>query len=521
MTPSPDDRRAHPLTSLRVLLIEDSEDDALLVIRSLSQAGYDLTTRRVDSGRALRHALRVSRWDLAIADYTMPGFSGTRALEIVREHEPDMPFIFVSGTIGEDVAVSAMRTGAQDYIMKGSLARLAPAVARELREAEVRRERTRANERVAYLAYHDQLTGLPNRALLHDRLRQAILTARRNDRPLALLLLDLDGFKEINDALGHHAGDRVLQQLASRLRGTLRESDTVARLGGDEFALLLPDADLAGAEMASRKVLADLEQPLMVDDRPLVVHGSLGIAMFPQHADSGPELLQKADVAMYSAKHDRAGYCVYAVNRDRHTEQRLTLLSSMRDAIDAQHFTLEYQPIVSVSTGLVTGVEALVRWNHPVQGRLQPKDFIHMAEQSGLITPLTTFAITRALAEWPLAPPFSVAVNVSPRTLHDLTFPDRVGSILSRQGAHPSTLALEITENVIMSNPERSTRCLKELHAMGIRLIVDDFGTGYCRSAICGGCRSISSRSTNPSYSVWPAAKTMRWSDRSSTSRTT
>jgi diguanylate cyclase (GGDEF)-like protein len=468
------------LTPLRVLLIEDAEDDAALVIRALTLAGYELTARRVDTARALRQALKSGTWDLAIADYTMPGFTGSRALEIVREHEADMPFIFVSGTIGEDVAVAAMRTGAQDYIMKGSLARLAPAVARELREAEIRRERTRANERVAYLAYHDPLTDLPNRALLTDRLHQAILGARRGDKPLALVLLDLDGFKEINDALGHHAGDRVLQQLAARLRATLRASDTIARLGGDEFAMLLPDTDLAGAEMATRKILLDLEQPLVIDGRPLVVRGSMGIATFPAHARSSQELMQEADAAMYAAKHDRSGYAIYAPDRDRHTEQRLTLLSSMRDAIDAQHFLLEYQPIVDLRSGATLGMEALLRWQHPIQGRLLPKDFISMAEHSGLITPLTTFAIGRALSEWKgLQPPMSIAVNVSPRTLHDLAFPSRVGELIRRHGAKPSTLALEITENVIMSNPERSTRCLAELHAMGIRLIVDDFGTGY------------------------------------------
>ena len=195
--------------------------------------------------------------------------------------------------------------------MKGNLARLAPAVERELREAEVRRERRRANERVAYLAYHDPLTELPNRVLLQDRLHQATLTCRRDGKPLALLTLDLDGFKEVNDVLGHHAGDRVLQQVAARLRLTLRESDTVARFGGDEFAVLLPLADADGAELTARKILAALEEPVVVDGRPLAVHGSIGIACFPVHAASGEELMQKADVAMYSPRaSNRATRCI-------------------------------------------------------------------------------------------------------------------------------------------------------------------------------------------------------------------
>ena len=270
---------------LNLLLIEDSEDDGLLVERALRQAGYDVRMTQVDTAEGLQEVLRTSSFDVAIADYTMPTFSGTRALAMLREQGIDVPFIFVSGTIGEDVAVAAMKTGASDYIVKGNLARLAPAIERELRESTTRREMTRTNERVAYLAYHDPLTDLPNRALLQDRLHQAILAARREHKTLALLALDLDGFKEINDGLGHHAGDRVLQQVASRLSRTLRQSDTIARIGGDEFAVLLPSTDLDGAILAARKILHELELPLVVDDQPLLAPCSIGIATFPAHAD--------------------------------------------------------------------------------------------------------------------------------------------------------------------------------------------------------------------------------------------
>src|SRR5438552_7833102 len=195
----------------------------------------------------------------------MPGFSGTAALQILRERDADLPFIFVSGTIGEDVAVAAMRTGAHDYIMKGSLTRLVPAVERELREANVRRERRRVEQHLAHLAYHDALTDLPNRTLLHDRLDQAARVANREGTTLALLLLDLNGFKEINDTLGHHAGDRVLQCVAARVRSMLRDADTVARLGGDEFAIVLPLADVDGAVLTAQKVLNAIEQPCVID----------------------------------------------------------------------------------------------------------------------------------------------------------------------------------------------------------------------------------------------------------------
>jgi diguanylate cyclase (GGDEF)-like protein len=466
---------------LNLLIIEDSEDDALLVIRALRQAGYDVNPTQVDTADGLRDALRKSSWDVAIADYTMPTFTGTKALAMIREHGLDLPFIFVSGTIGEDVAVAAMKTGAHDYIVKGNLARLAPAVERELQEAAARREQTRTNERVAYLAYHDPLTDLPNRSLLQDRLHQAILTTRRAQKSLALLALDLDDFKEINDGLGHHAGDRVLQQVAARLRGTLRQSDTIARVGGDEFAVLLPNTDLDGAILAARKVLLDLEKPLVIDDRPLVVRCSIGISAFPAHAVSAHELMQKADFAMYLAKSDRSGFAVYTPDRDQHTEQRLALTNALKRGLDHGQFILEYQPIVALRTGVVLGVEALLRWNHPEQGRLPPKEFIRAAEHSGLITPLTTFAIDLALAEWPAGPqrPPTIAVNLSPRSLHDASFPTRIRQMLVSRRVDPTMLALEITENLIMSDPERSTRCLAELHEMGIRLILDDFGTGY------------------------------------------
>ena len=470
------------MTPLRLLQVEDTEDDAALIERALTRAGYDVLARRVDGAEALRRELHESEWDLVIADYTMPGFSGTKALAIVREQHPDLPFIFVSGTIGEDTAVAAMRTGAHDYIMKDNLKRLAPAVERELREASVRRERHLASQRVAYLAYHDSLTDLPNRALFLDRLQQAILRAHREDKGLAVLLIDLDGFKEINDALGHHAGDLVLQEVAARLRNSLRASDTVARLGGDEFAVVLPATDVNRAELAARKVLHDLQPPFVADGRALLVSASIGIAGVPFHAATRDEVLQKADSAMYLAKNDKTGYVVYNPRRDQRTSSRVSLASSMRLAIDARQFVLDYQPIVHMQTRTVQAIEALVRWNHPEFGRLLPDDFIRVAEHTGLVNPLTSFIIDRALTEWPLAarPDLcALAINISPRSLHHCALPGHIREMLDIHGAIASSLTLEITENLVMSDPDAALRCLDELHEMGVRLVIDDFGKGY------------------------------------------
>ncbi len=470
------------MTPLRLLQVEDTEDDAALVAAALTRAGYHVYARRVETAADLRRELNESEWDLVIADYTIPGFSGTRALAMVREQNPDLPFIFVSGTIGEDTAVAAMRIGAHDYIMKSNLARLAPAVERELREASVRRERHLANQRVAYLAYHDSLTELPNRALFQDRLQQAILRSDRDDRGVSVLLIDLDGFKEVNDAFGHHAGDLVLQEVAMRLRGALRTSDTVARLGGDEFAVLLPATDVNRAELAARKVLHDLEHPFVTEDRALAISASIGVAGVPWHAATGEELLQKADSAMYVAKNDKTGYAVYNPQRDQRIYQRLSLASSMRQAIDGKQFSVDYQPIIHLGTGMVLAVESLVRWNHPELGRLLPDDFIRVAEHTGLVNPLTSFVMERALADWPLsARPEScgIAVNVSPRSLRHAAFPGRVREMLDTHGTAAAALTLEITENLVMSDPNGSARCLDELHDMGVRLVIDDFGKGY------------------------------------------
>ena len=470
------------MTPLRVLQVEDTEEDAALVAVALTRAGYHVSARRVDTADDLRRELDEADWDLVIADYTIPGLGGTKALTIVRAQHPDLPFIFVSGAIGEDTAVAAMRTGADDYIMKANLARLAPAVRRELREAAARHERHLANQRVAHLAYHDSLTDLPNRALFLDRLQQAILRSQRDRRGLSVLLIDLDGFKEVNDALGHHAGDLVLQEVAMRLRGALRASDTVARLGGDEFAVLLPGTDVNRAELAARKVLHDLEPPFVADGRPLMVSASIGIAGVPWHAATGEELLQKADSAMYVAKSDRTGSVAYDPKRDHRIYQRLSLASSMRQAIDGRQFGVDYQPIVHLRTGTVLAVESLVRWNHPELGRLLPDDFIRVAEHTGLVNPLTSFVLERALSDWPLSArpdACGIAVNVSPRSLHHAAFPGQIREVLESHAVPPPTLSIEITENLVMSDPDGAARCLDELHEMGVRLVIDDFGKGY------------------------------------------
>ena len=468
---------------LRLLLVEDSEADATLLVEYLRQGGYEPDVTRVDSAKALSRALDSDDWDLVIADYTMPGFSGSAALTIVRDRGLEVPFIFVSGTIGEEIAVEAMKNGADDYIIKNNLNRLIPAINRELRDAEVRRERSKAEERIRHLAYYDSLTDLPNRTLFQNRLEMAVANAVRTRNPLSVLIMDLDGFKEINDTMGHLMGDAVLREIGRRLQTGLRECDTVARLGGDEFAVMLPGVGQPGAELAARKLIAAVQEPLTIEGLNLDVHGSVGIAIAPEHGTEAEVLVQRADVAMYVAKEDRSGCVVYAPELDRHSPERLALMGDFRHAISRDELRVVYQPKLNLKTRQIFGVEALVRWQHPQLGFILPDRFIPMAEQTGAVRPLTLWMLERAVQqclEWgKLGHDLVAAVNLSPRNLHDPELPERVRALLDVLGAPAAMLELEITESVIMSDPLRSLQVLTRLSKMGLRLAVDDFGTGY------------------------------------------
>ncbi len=267
-----------------------------------------------------------------------------------------------------------------------------------------------------------------------------------------------------------------------RLRNALRASDTVARLGGDEFAVLLPATDVNRAELAARKVLHDLQHPFVTEGRPMMVSASIGIAAVPWHASSSDEVLQRADSAMYLAKGDKTGYTIYNPKRDQRVGLHSSLAASMRQAIDSRQFDLEYQPIINLRTNAVAAIESLVRWNHPELGRLPPDEFIRVAEHTGLVNPLTGLILERALTEWtrPRRPDScAIAMNVSPRSLHHPAFPGQIRELMNAHRMPPTSLMLEITENLVMSDPDASIRCLDELHEMGVRLVIDDFGKGY------------------------------------------
>jgi diguanylate cyclase (GGDEF)-like protein/PAS domain S-box-containing protein len=594
---------------LRVLVVEDSEMDALLLLEELRRGGYEVTFERVDTAAAMTAALARAEWDIVIADYNMPNFSAPEALKLLQKSRLDLPFIIVSGSIGEDTAVAAMKAGAHDYMMKGNLKRLIPGIERELREATVRRERKKAEEglqerekrfralienssdvivllnadgiilysspsvqrvmgysgefigrsmlalihpddhpninavfakvlqkpgctikvefrarhkdgswqwiegvannlltepsvqaivvnyrdvtdrrqveeMVQHMAFYDTLTELPNRNMLHDRLLNAIRTDSGEGKPMALLLMDLDHFKEINDTLGHHRGDLLLKELGSRLKSVLFEPDMVARLGGDEFAILVSRlAKVEDVNLVIRKIQGALESPFVIESLPVAVEASIGIALYPEHGENPDSLMQRADVAMYMAKETGSGYVIYDTKLDQHSPRRLALIGELRQAIEKDQLLLHYQPKISLKTHRVVGMEALVRWQHPEYGFVPPDQFILPAEQTGLIHPLTRWVLNAAIRQcqaWRQAGlKIPVSVNLSARNLHDPQLADHLAELLKTHGGMPEQLELEITESAIMADPQRALEAITRLRAMGLRFALDDFGIGY------------------------------------------
>jgi len=467
-----------PRRPLRVLILEDRPEDAELELHELRRAGFEPSWHRVEDEAGFRSKLD-PELDLVLADYHQPQFDAVRGLKLMKEAGLDIPFVIVSGAVGDDLAVAAVRQGATDYVLKDRIGRLGTAVKNAIEQADLRRRQRLAQAALEHQALHDSLTDLPNRLMLRDELDRTI----GRGTTVSLLLLDIDNFKEINDSFGHQVGDILLRQVGPRLREGLESGSMVARLGGDEFAVLLPGADSERASQIARGILQSLEGPFLSEDHALEIAASIGIATYPDHARGAEQLLQRADVAMYIAKRTGGSFAVYRPEDDPYDARRLALRADLRRAIERREIVLYYQPQVALATGEVIGFEALARWHQAERGWVPPSEFIPVAEHMGLIKPLTAQVVELAARQslvWQEAGIAAlIAVNVSMRNLLDPRFPEVLEGLVAASGIVPDRLKLEITESAVMAEPARVLETMNRLRAGGLRFSIDDFGTGY------------------------------------------
>ena len=453
----------------------------------------------VFSGDTVDYPSAVAGDDDAAATVSTSRWDGTQRWTSARELYGFPLAVLVGLSVDEQMAPARAQT--RTYLMSAAIASIAVAILTGLlgrlswQLAAARRRESETKlvyaQRVEYLAYHDGLTGLPNRSMFSKMLTQSISEAHRYNRQLAVAFLDLDRFKLINDTLGHEAGDQLLQEVAVRLRGCVRDSDTVARLGGDEFVVLLPDlTDGKYAAKVAQKILLQIGRDFTLIGQAFRVTASVGISTFPKDGLDEQTLTKNADIAMYQAKAEgKNNFQFYSEKLNAHSLERLALESSLRHALERNEFRLHYQAKRDIASGRITGMEALLRWEHPDLGTVGPREFIPVAEETGLIIPIGRWVLKTACAqsvEWRNQglPPLSMAVNLTPRQFCDDSLLSDVTSILRTAGMEPRNLEIELTESLLIHDVENTLRILKGLKALGIRIAVDDFGAGYSSLAM-------------------------------------
>ena len=468
--------------ALHLLLIEDNPGDAVLIRALLDETDVrDLQLTHVETLGQGVAKLEEARFSAVITDLNLPDSSGIGTLQRLVATGSDIPVIVLTHSDDDPVAIEMVKCGAQDYLIKGQ-----SDGALILKTVRYAIERKLSDRHLRYLSHHDKLTGLANRELFKDRLAQAVARAERSGNLVALLFLDLDRFKSINDMLGHLVADKLLVAVAERLKTCVRNVDTIARLGGDEFTIVLEDvATPFDAELVCRKVVGALEDPLEIEGQEIYATASIGVTFFPTDATEVTGLIRNADVAMYRAKEDgRNKYHLFTADLNARAVERLSIETALRHALDREELFLCYQPKVNLQTGRVLGVEALVRWQHPHRGIVSPDEFVPVAEETGLIVPVGEWVLRQACEDalrWSRSgvEDVNVAVNLSARQFRQGDLLKTVDNIFCELSFDPNRLELEITESLLMDDTEASEVALYDLKAFGLSIYLDDFGTGY------------------------------------------
>jgi len=471
------------LQHIRVLLCEDSEDDAGLLELALKRGGYQTRIRCVDNEPDFLDALQGGSWDIVITDHSMPSFNSIDVIRRVNEWDPHLPVIIVSGSIGEEAAVEAMKSGAQDYVMKGNLKRLVPAIEREIKEAQTRREHQQAQDLIHHMAYHDSLTGLVNRREFESRLRSALQARGGEGQPHALLYIDLDRFKLVNDSCGHMAGDELLRRLSRKLLRCVRENDTLARLGGDEFGVLLEHCPLERARHIAQHILETVDEYLFVwGERNFKVGASIGLVT-SEGIDDEQTLLSLADMACYTAK-DLGRHRIHVASPgDREISQRrgeIEWVQRLRHAMDQDLLELHAQRIQPLA-GNSAHHELLLRMRDDDGGFITPDRFIPAAERYNLMPDLDRWVISHAFASLGALPDRtgdSCFINLSGSSLSSDHLLGHVRDQLRLHGIRPGRIGFEITETAAIANFDAAIDTMTRLREMGFRIAIDDFGTG-------------------------------------------
>jgi len=467
---------------MKLLLVEDNPEDVDFLAASLRrQRAGNVELVNVTTLAAATEHLTSDKFDVVLLDLHLPDGSGMQCLDSIQAVDREIPIVVLSGQDDEEFAVSILNKGAQDYLVKWE--GQGRTILRSIRYAI---ERKKSELRLNYLAQFDALTGIPNRQFFNDQLSRATARARRDGRKVGLLFLDLDDFKIVNDTLGHDAGDRLLQDVADRIRRSVRTGDVVARLGGDEFAVLMEGlVTPREVEAIATGLLEIVSQPYHIAGRQLSVTTSIGITMYPNDNSETQMLLKNADIAMYQAKdHGRNNFQFFHEQMQADLLEYHELEHDIREAIRNGEFHLDFQPKVNARINRVQGLEALLRWTSPVRGLVSPAKFIPVAEESGHIIPLGYWVLNevcRALKSWQDKglTPVPVSVNVSARQFRQPDFHKRVAEVLHRHAIDPSLIEIELTEGLVMENTDSAQRELALLKKIGLRISIDDFGTGY------------------------------------------